>query len=69
MALGMLVGASAPSRAHFPVSLTASHTKAATSPILIDGTISFAVYASFSKAKESRVVRFALKENDELNLE
>ena len=69
MALGLLVGASAPSRAHFPVSLTASHSKAATSPILIDGTISFAVYASFSKAKESRVVRFALKENDELNLE
>jgi hypothetical protein len=36
---------------------------------LIDGTISFAVYANFSKAKEERYVRFALKKDEELNLE
>ena len=69
MALALLVGASAPSHAHFPVTLTPSHSKVANSPILVDGTISFAVYANFSKAKESRVVRFALQEKDELNLE
>lgn len=69
LALGLLVGASAPSRAHYPVSLSASHNKAATSPILLDGTISFAVYASFTRAKEERFLRFALKKGEELNLE
>lgn len=69
MALALLVGASAPSHAHFPVTLSTAHNKAGTSPILIDGTISFAVYANFSKAKEERFVRFALKDGEELNLE
>ena len=69
MALALLVGAGAPSHAHFPVTLSTAHNKAGTSPILIDGTISFAVYANFAKAKEERYVRFALKKDDELNLE
>ena len=69
MALALLVGASAPSHAHFPVSLSTAHNKAGTSPILIDGTISFAVYANFTKAKQERFVRFALKAGEELNLE
>lgn len=69
IALALLLGASAPSSAHFPVLLNSSHNKANTSPILIDGTISFAVYASFTKAKEERFLRFALKKGEELNLE
>jgi hypothetical protein len=69
LALTLIVGASAPSNAHFPVTLTPSNNKVANSPVLVDGTISFAVYANFSQAKENRVVRFALQENDELNLE
>lgn len=69
MALALLVGASAPSHAHFPVTLSTAHNKAGTSPILIDGTISFAVYANFTKAKEERFVRFALEKKEELNLE
>jgi hypothetical protein len=36
---------------------------------LLDGTISFAVYANFTKAKQERFVRFALKNGEELNLE
>ena len=69
IALALFLGVSAPSHAHYPVSLTASHNTASTSPILIDGTISFAVYANFSKAKEERFVRFALKKDEALNLE
>jgi hypothetical protein len=69
MALALLVGASAPSYAHFPVTLSTAHSKAGTSPILLDGTISFAVYANFTKAKQERFVRFALKNGEELNLE
>jgi hypothetical protein len=60
---------SAPAHAHFPVNLNASHSKVSKSPILIDGTISFAVYADFAKAKDQRHVRFALKPGEELNVE
>jgi hypothetical protein len=58
-----------PALAHYPVNLKASHNTVSKSPILLDGTISFAVYADFSKAKDQRSVRFALKEGDELNVE
>ena len=69
VALAFLFSASAPAHAHFPVSLNSSHKTVSKSPILIDGTISFAVYADFTKAKEQRHVRFALKSGDELNVE
>ncbi|NBT83004.1 MAG: hypothetical protein EBT56_15690, partial [Betaproteobacteria bacterium] len=36
---------------------------------MLDGTISFAIYANFAKAKEKRSVRFALKSGDQLNVE
>jgi hypothetical protein len=58
-----------PALAHFPINLKASHNTVSKSPILLDGTISFAVYADFSKAKDQRSVRFALKEGDYLNVE
>lgn len=58
-----------PALAHYPVNLKASHNTVSKSPILLDGTISFAVYADFSKAKDQRSVRFALKEGDYLNVE
>ena len=69
VALALLFSASEPAHAHFPVSLNSSHKTVSKSPILIDGTISFAVYADFTKAKEQRHVRFALKSGDELNVE
>ena len=58
-----------PVLAHYPVNLKASHNTLSKSPILLDGTISFAVYADFNKAKDKRSVRFALKEGDDLNVE
>ena len=66
LALSLSAG---PALAHYPVNLKASHNTVSKSPILLDGTISFAVYADFSKAKDQRSVRFALKEGDDLNVE
>ena len=64
-----LILSAGPALAHYPVNLKASHNTLSKSPILLDGTISFAVYADFNKAKDKRSVRFALKEGDDLNVE
>ncbi len=64
-----LILSGGPVLAHYPVNLKASHNTVSKSPILLDGTISFAVYADFNKAKDKRSVRFALKEGDDLNVE
>ena len=64
-----LILSGGPALAHYPVNLKASHNTLSKSPILLDGTISFAVYADFNKAKDKRSVRFALKKGDELNVE
>jgi cytochrome b involved in lipid metabolism len=55
--------------AHQPVYLLATDTTAAKGPLLVDGTISFAVRASFTKANQKRGFRFALKESEQLNLQ
>ena len=68
IALALILSAG-PALAHYPVNLKSSHNTVSKSPILLDGTISFAVYADFSKAKEKRSVRFALKKGDELSVE
>lgn len=69
LAVALLCGVSAPATAHFPVTLNSSHKSLSKSPILIDGTISFAIYADFTKAKEERHVRFALQPGDQLTVE
>lgn len=68
IALALLLSAG-PALAHYPVYLTSANKTISKSPILLDGTISFAVYADFAKAKDKRSVRFALKEGDDLNVE
>ena len=68
IALALILSAG-PALAHYPVNLKSSHNTLSKSPILLDGTISFAVYADFNKAKDKRSVRFALKEGDDLNVE
>ena len=50
--------------AHQPVQLTSSDTTAAKGPLLTDGTISFAVRASFTRAGERRGFRAAFKSGD-----
>lgn len=55
--------------AHQPVILNATDTTAAKGPLLTDGTISFAVRASFSKAGERRGFRAAFKSGDQFSLQ
>ena len=59
----------APAAAHQPVTLSAASATVGNSPILVDGTISFAVYANFSKGQQTRNVRFVLREGERLRAE
>ena len=55
--------------AHQPVDLLTTDTTAAKGPLLVDGTISFAVRAAFSKAGEKKGFRAAFAEGDGLSVE
>ena len=55
--------------AHQPVVLLNSDTTAAKGPLLVDGTVSFAVRASFAKAGEKRAFRAQFKEGDALEIQ
>lgn len=55
--------------AHQPVTLSAANKSADFGPILVDGSISFALRANFSKANQSQGFRAILKSTDQLNLE
>lgn len=61
-ALG-LVSAPAAS-AHQPVILSNSDTTAAKGPLLVDGTVSFAVRASFTKAGQTKALRAGFVQGD-----
>ena len=52
--------------AHQPVFLENTDTTPAKGPLLVDGTVSFAVQASFSKAGQKKAFRAALKDGDQL---
>ena len=56
-------------QAHQPVVLLNTDTTAAKGPLLLDGTISFAVRASFTKAGEKRAFRADLKAGDSLAIQ
>jgi cytochrome b involved in lipid metabolism len=58
--------ASTPAHAHQPVVLLNTDTTAAKGPLLLDGTISFAVRASFAKAGEKKAFRADFKAGDAL---
>jgi len=55
--------------AHQPVSLLVSDTSAAKGPLLVDGTVSFAIRASFAKKGEKRGFRANLKSGDQLAIQ
>ena len=57
---------SASAYAHQPVELLNSDTTAAKGPLLLDGTVSFAVRASFAKAGEKKAFRADFKSGDSL---
>ena len=58
-----------PSSAHQPVLLTNLNSTADKGPILVDGTISFAIRANFTKANQTQGFRAALKAGELLNFE
>ncbi|MBP7897986.1 MAG: hypothetical protein KAZ52_02010, partial [Candidatus Planktophila sp.] len=64
--LVLTVLGSASAHAHQPVELLSGDTTAAKGPLLVDGTVSFAIRASFAKAGEKKAFRADLKEGDQL---
>ena len=64
----MLLTWAAPAHAHQPVPLNASDSTPARGPLLVDGTVSFAVYATVRKGT-MRGFRFGLKAADQLALQ
>jgi cytochrome b involved in lipid metabolism len=59
-----LLAIHAPAQAHQPVVLLNSDTTAANGPLLVDGTISFAVRAAFTKAGQKKAFRAGFKAGD-----
>ena len=55
--------------AHQPVVLLNSDTTAAKGPLLVDGTVSFAIRAAFTKAGLKKAFRAQLKEGDALEVQ
>ncbi len=58
-----------PASAHQPVVLLDTDTTAENGPLLVDGTISFAIRASFTKSGQKKAFRAALKEGDQLDVQ
>lgn len=55
--------------AHQPVVLLNSDTTAAKGPLLVDGTVSFAIRAAFNKAGEKKAFRAQFKEGEALSVQ
>ena len=58
-----------PASAHQPVALLPTDTTAEQGPLLVDGTVSFAIRASFTKSGQKQAFRAALKEGDRLEVQ
>lgn len=66
IALALAATLAAPASAHQPVFLLPTDTTPNAGPLLVDGTVSFAIRASFTKSGQKQAFRAALKEGDEL---
>ena len=64
-----LLGLHTPANAHQPVVLLNSDTTAANGPLLVDGTISFAVRAGFTKAGQKKAFRAGFKAGDPVEVQ
>ena len=69
MVIALAVIGSGVAVAHQPVVLLNSDTTAAKGPLLVDGTVSFAVRASFAKAGEKKAFRAQFQEGDVLDVQ
>jgi cytochrome b involved in lipid metabolism len=56
-------------QAHQPLTLLDSDTSASSGPLIVDGTLSFAVRAAFTKAGQKKAFRAQFKQGDELTVE
>jgi ribosomal protein L23 len=64
--IAALVLGSSAAFAHQPVVLLDTDTTAAKGPLLVDGTVSFAIRASFTKSGQKKAFRALFKEGDVL---
>ena len=69
LAIGALLSLHTPAHAHQPVALLNSDTTAAKGPLLVDGTISFAVTAAFTKAGQKKAFRAGFKSGDSVEVQ
>jgi hypothetical protein len=58
-----------PAHAHQPVVLTSTDTSASKGPLLVDGTVSFAVRASFTKPNQTLAFRAGFKKGDRVEIQ
>jgi hypothetical protein len=58
-----------PAAAHQPVVLLDSDTTPAAGPLLVDGTVSFAIRAAFNKSGQKKAFRAQLQEGDQLDVQ
>ena len=69
MAAAFALSSLSPASAHQPVALLPTDTTAEQGPLLVDGTVSFAIRAAFSKSGQKRAFRASLKEGDQLEVQ
>ena len=67
--LPLLICSITPASAHQPVNLSSANSTADRGPILVDGTISFAIRANFTKANQTQGFRASLKAGELVNFE
>jgi hypothetical protein len=69
IALAFAATLATPASAHQPVFLLPTDTTPNAGPLLVDGTVSFAIRASFTKSGQKQAFRAALKEGDSLEIQ
>ena len=67
--LAFMVISSGSAHAHQPVELLNSDTTAAKGPLLVDGTVSFAIRAAFTKSGQTKAFRAQFKSGDQLSVQ
>ena len=67
--LAFMVIGSGSAHAHQPVELLNSDTTAAKGPLLVDGTVSFAIRAAFTKSGQTKAFRAQFKSGDQLSVQ
>ena len=67
--IAALVLSSSAAYAHQPVVLLETDTTAAKGPLLVDGTVSFAIRASFTKSGQKKAFRAQFKEGEALEVQ